>query len=234
MPTFENYVEGQTAITIADADEFTLRDASASTVNKLTFTALKTALNAEYAPLAYARNGSGAPNGVVTGSIGDRYVDTAATLGARIWYKDSGVGNTGWLVEVGDTGWRDVSGLLRAGLAVSSAGSWGRARMRRINSDVLYEFKLNVSAGAIESILGANLPTGWTVDLPAGIGLTNAPGIPRQATSADNGFPSTVTNLGYLSAVSLQVVAAWPNPGTVEWSGRYLTPAVWQTVAYGA
>ena len=52
MPTFENYVEGQTALTIADDDEFTLRDASASTVNKLTYAGLKTALNTQYSPLA--------------------------------------------------------------------------------------------------------------------------------------------------------------------------------------
>ena len=48
--------------------------------------------------------GSGAPNGVVSAVVGTLYVDTAKTLGAAVWRKDSGTGNTGWVVHEGDTG----------------------------------------------------------------------------------------------------------------------------------
>lgn len=51
--------------------------------------------------------GTGQPNGVVTGVVGQKYVDTAATAGAVEWVKVSGSGNTGWVVTVGDTGWRE-------------------------------------------------------------------------------------------------------------------------------
>lgn len=52
--------------------------------------------------------GSGAPNGSVTAAAGTLYADTVKTLGAAVWRKDSGVGNTGWLVVDGNTGPRNV------------------------------------------------------------------------------------------------------------------------------
>ena len=46
--------------------------------------------------------GVGFPNGVVSAPVGSKYIDTAATNGALEWMKASGVGNTGWVVSVGD------------------------------------------------------------------------------------------------------------------------------------
>lgn len=40
------------------------------------------------------------------------YTDTAVTCGAVKWVKMWGVGNTGWTVLYGDTGWRDIKTLL--------------------------------------------------------------------------------------------------------------------------
>lgn len=56
--------------------------------------------------------GTGFPNGVVTGSVGAKYIDTNATNGAIEWIKKSGTGNTGWVVSVGDTGWRNINSLV--------------------------------------------------------------------------------------------------------------------------
>jgi hypothetical protein len=71
-------------------------------------------VNASIASIvAKMQGGTGAPNGVVTGSVGDRYVDRSATLGARVWYKATGTAtNTGWLVAEGDTGLRSIGTLL--------------------------------------------------------------------------------------------------------------------------
>ena len=53
--------------------------------------------------------GTGSPEGKVAAPVGSTYTDTAATNGAIRWIKTSGTGNTGWVVEYGDTGWRDIS-----------------------------------------------------------------------------------------------------------------------------
>jgi hypothetical protein len=69
--------------------------------------ALKPVSTAQAAAIASKiASGSGVPLGVVTANVGSIYTDTAATLGARVWYKASGAGNTGWVVLNGDTGWR--------------------------------------------------------------------------------------------------------------------------------
>ena len=56
--------------------------------------------------------GSGSPEGKIEAPVGTVYVDSAATNGAIRWVKTSGTGNTGWRVDYGDTGWRNVSSLL--------------------------------------------------------------------------------------------------------------------------
>lgn len=57
------------------------------------------------------RTGTGFPNGVVSAPVGSTYIDTAATNGAIEWKKATGTGNTGWVVSVGDTGWRNVTSI---------------------------------------------------------------------------------------------------------------------------
>ncbi|HTQ42473.1 MAG TPA: hypothetical protein VMI75_06910 [Polyangiaceae bacterium] len=45
-------------------------------------------------------SGSGAPNGVVTGSPGDLYTNTAGGAGQTLWVKESGAAtNTGWVAK---------------------------------------------------------------------------------------------------------------------------------------
>ena len=54
-------------------------------------------------------SGTGSPEGVVTAPVGSMWTDEAATTGAIRWIKDTGTGNTGWVVEYGDTGIRDLT-----------------------------------------------------------------------------------------------------------------------------
>src|SRR5699024_1181871 len=58
--------------------------------------------------LPVTRVGTGSPEGKVSAPVGSIYTDSAATNGAIRWIKSSGAGNTGWMVEYGYTGWRNL------------------------------------------------------------------------------------------------------------------------------
>lgn len=60
--------------------------------------------------------GIGSPEGVVQAAVGARYIDTAATNGAIEWIKASGATSAGWKVVYGDTGTRNVSGLVNTSI----------------------------------------------------------------------------------------------------------------------
>lgn len=55
---------------------------------------ITTALN-NHPPLT----GSGTPEGSVTASVGRWYVDTAAAAGTGIYFKETGDGDTGWILR---------------------------------------------------------------------------------------------------------------------------------------
>lgn len=76
--------------------------------------------------------GTGSPEGRISAEIGATYVDTAVTNGALKWIKESGNGNTGWRVLIGDTGWRTLN-------IASKLGS-SFVKIRRINNLVTYQF----------------------------------------------------------------------------------------------
>ena len=80
----------------------------------------------------YEIHGTGMPNGRVTAPIGTTYVDTAVTNGALKWIKESGDGNTGWRVLIGDTGWRKLNILSKLNTA--------SLFVRRVNNAVTYNF----------------------------------------------------------------------------------------------
>ena len=83
--------------------------------------------------------GTGSPEGKVAAPVGSAYTDTAATNGAIRWIKTSGTGATGWRVEYGDTGWRDISGVAEVANLEFNAG--GYVRIRRTERFVEYAFK---------------------------------------------------------------------------------------------
>ena len=72
----------------------------------------KIVLDADGIPVDLGYRGTGSPEGKVAAPVGSIYTDTAATNGAIRWIKSSGTGNTGWRVQCGETGTRDVSNLI--------------------------------------------------------------------------------------------------------------------------
>ena len=91
-----------------------------------------TKITALEAKSAYEIHGTGMPNGRVSAPIGTTYVDTAVTNGALKWIKESGNGNTGWKVLIGDTGWRTLN--------IVSKLNTASLQIRRVNNAVTYNF----------------------------------------------------------------------------------------------
>lgn len=111
--------------------------------------------------------GFGQPNGVVTAPAGSTYKNTdrdpATWTGDMVWEKRSGSSNTGWVCVSGDTGWRQVNGLLlsdgfvyyrRVGAEVSVALGGGTFDSIRLATDA--------SVGSRRRVIDTNqIPTGF-------------------------------------------------------------------------
>ena len=108
----------------------------------------------------YEIHGSGIPNGVVEAEIGTTYVDKNKTNGALKWIKTTNGGNTGWEVLIGDTGWRMLNSVSRAGNSF--------IKIRRVNNLVTYQF--------------GGLQWGWF-----GVNRRNGPDFVRHNSSGDKG-----------------------------------------------
>ena len=108
----------------------------------------------------YEIHGTGMPNGTVSAPIGTTYVDTAVTNGALKWIKQSGTGNTGWKVLIGDTGWRTLNSVSKLGNSF--------IKIRRVNNLVTYNF--------------GGLQWGWF-----GIIRRNGPGFARHNSTGERG-----------------------------------------------
>lgn len=108
--------------------------------------------------------GIGSPEGRITAEIGTTYVDVNATNGALKWIKESGNGNTGWKVLIGDTGWRTLNSVSK--LTVGSRTSF--IKIRRVNNLVSYQF--------------GGLEWGWF-----GVGRRGGPGYMGHGSSGDRG-----------------------------------------------
>ena len=105
-------------------------------------------------------HGTGMPNGVVEAEIGTTYVDKNKTNGALKWIKTTDGGNTGWEVLIGDTGWRTLNSVSRAGNSF--------IKIRRVNNLVTYQF--------------GGLQWGWF-----GVNRRNGPDFVRHNSSGDKG-----------------------------------------------
>lgn len=119
-----------------------------------------TKITALEAKAGYEIHGTGMPNVRVSAPIGTTYVDMAVTNGALKWIKESGDGNTGWKVLIGDTGWRTLNSVSRAGNSF--------IKIRRVNNLVTYQF--------------GGLQWGWF-----GVGRRNGPGYMGHGSSGDRG-----------------------------------------------
>ena len=115
----------------------------------------------------YEIHGTGMPNGVVEAELGTTYVDKNKTNGALKWIKTTDGGNQGWEVLIGDTGWRTLNSVSRAGNSF--------IKIRRVNNLVTYQF--------------GGLQWGWF-----GVGKRNGPGFVRHNSSGDKGAKLTYPN----------------------------------------
>ena len=86
----------------------------------------KLVIDADGIPVDLGYRGTGSPEGKVAAPVGSVYTDSAATNGAIRWIKASGAGNTGWRVEYGDTGWRDITSLSTATSGIFAVQRVGR------------------------------------------------------------------------------------------------------------
>ena len=131
----------------------------------------------------YEVHGTGMPNGKVTAPIGTTYVDVEVTNGALKWIKQSGAGNTGWKVLIGDTGWRTLDSTSK----LIDGGKTSTIKIRRVNNLVSYNF--------------GGLAWGWF-----GIIRRNGPGFNRHNSTGERGVkvlrPGGIPE-GFRSASSL-------------------------------
>ena len=136
-------------------------------VSRVTALESKTTNNQTLPANQYEIHGTGMPNGVVTAEIGTTYVDKSKTNGALKWIKTTDGGNQGWEVLIGDTGWRTLNSVSRAGNSF--------IKIRRVNNLVTYQF--------------GGLQWGWF-----GVGKRNGPGFVRHNSSGDKGAKLTYPN----------------------------------------
>lgn len=156
--------------------------------------------------------GTGSPEGVVTATVGARYVDTLATNGAVEWIKATGSGNTGWKVAYGDTGWRNVTGNVINGWTANTI------LFRRIG-DLVHVHLENVAASSATSDVAFGVPTGYSPATPSphrGI-LTSANNVSyRYLASSSNVTVQGRSGATIYCTTSWSCTAAWPTtlPGT--------------------
>lgn len=110
--------------------------------------------------------GVGAPIGVVNATVGTLYMDKARTLGASLWRKGIGEGAHGWVADLGDTGWRDISSMVGNGWT-------GTVRVRRVNGTIDIRIDSLTAVNATSSV-PLVFPRGFRL---AGSGDPNARGI---------------------------------------------------------
>jgi hypothetical protein len=151
-------------------------------------------------------------------------VRVAETAGRAIYQWDD-LNNRDQLIY-GDTGWRDISADIPAGLVVSSASNAVSPRIRRVGHTVQVELYLDCT--------GASVTTLYTV--PAG--FKNNPTISRVGncfthTAIGSQLPPTAV-VSYISGGSaIRTSTALPNPGTVQFSATWTTIEAWPTVLPG-
>lgn len=156
--------------------------------------------------------GEGQPEGVVAAPIGSTYVDTAGLTGAVRWIKTRGVDendNTGWTLEFGDTGWRNIAGLLTMG----ANGVVNAARLRRINNqvDIYLDLKMSTNTSSPRTV--------WT--LPAGF----RPDFNRHGALQDNNEAAAATTQVLANGdVNFYTITA---AKTDRWNGTWMTDAPW-------
>jgi hypothetical protein len=179
--------------------------------------------------------GTGSPEGVVTAPVGSMYTDTDATNGAIRWIKATGVGNTGWRVEYGDTGWRNIVGSIYAGPSLAANFPTVNALyMRRVGMEVTFRFRGDATGGALVGLnavaeMAVDLPVGWRSLEYASLGSGKA------GQSATLVSTSTLNVLSLVSSeppISPATTSAWKNTYFAI-VADYITNDAWPTTLIG-
>ena len=152
---------------ISDLSNYVTKEELPTPYNDSALVSRVSALESKPTTNQYEIHGTGMPNGVVEAEIGTTYVDKNKTNGALKWIKTTDGGNTGWEVLIGDTGWRTLNSVSRAGNSF--------IKIRRVNNLVTYQF--------------GGLQWGWF-----GVGKRNGPGFVRHNSSGDKGAKLTYPN----------------------------------------
>ena len=152
---------------ISDLSNYVTKEELPTPYNDSALVSRVSALESKPTTNQYEIHGTGMPNGVVEAEIGTTYVDKNKTNGALKWIKTTDGGNTGWEVLIGDTGWRTLNSVSRAGNSF--------IKIRRVNNLVTYQF--------------GGLQWGWF-----GLGKRNGPGFVRHNSSGDKGAKLTYPN----------------------------------------
>jgi hypothetical protein len=166
---------------------------------------------------AQSLTGTGFPEGVVTAPVGSMYTDTAATNGAIRWIKATGSGNTGWKVEYGDTGWRDLS-------ATSLSNGWAYYvsyfRMRRVNQEVHLGMYLDATSATSDTVGTSIIPTGFRTTF-------------QTLIAAPRGTGRDQTNLVNMEPTTLRVVSRIADGNAVYIDTNYPTTDAWPATLPG-
>ena len=158
--------------------------------------------------------GAGSPEGNIAAPVGSAYTDTAATNGAIRWIKTSGTGNTGWRVEHGDTGWRNITSLM------GDSVTGGKALIRRTNDTVWLDVEnltysstspsnyILFSSSAIPA--GFRVVAGWRYFNTTSRSASESQGPFRVSYGGDLGLYDTTEKTQLTAYVSWLTGNSWP------------------------
>jgi hypothetical protein len=145
------------------------------------------------------------------------YTDTDATNGAIRWIKATGSGNTGWKVEYGDTGWRNLN-------ATSLSNGWAYYvsyfRMRRVNQDVHLGMYLDATSATSDTVGTSIIPTGFRTTF-------------QTIIAAPRGTGRDKTNLVNMEPTILRVVNRIADGNAVYIDTNYPTNDTWPATLPG-
>lgn len=158
-------------------------------------------------------SGTGSPEGVVTAPVGSTWIDTAATTGAIKWVKASGTGNTGWVVEYGDTGLRNLS-------AETLSNGWTTVSLWIQRVGQLVYISGYISGAAASNDTFYTFPTGFrpqknhVVAQAVGTGTTDQRTLEIGTNGASTFYTRSTGN--HQVATSFVTAQAWPSslPGS--------------------
>jgi hypothetical protein len=169
-------------------------------------------------------SGTGSPEGVVSAPVGSMWTDTAATTGAIKWIKASGTGNTGWVVEYGDTGWRNVSASLNGTFLTANPNA--TLKVRRTNNAV----QVTYTAGASPTY---TTNYGLIYAIPSGF-RPNANGEPTVLMLTSAAAPGAAFKSAYFDANNLRSGDGWVTATAYWGSATFTTTDAWPTSLPGS